>query len=105
MLGQAMNGERAAAPAATGKTLQAFFMSALCAQRVLLAAASALNESFVETRAKPRVSIGDFARCDGDSGLCPENPQPFEKGWRKLQLGVRWSTKVEYNRWEIQCFT
>ena len=24
------------------------------------------------------------------SGLCPENPQPFEKGWRKLQLGVRW---------------
>ena len=65
LFGQAMNGKRAAAPAATGKTLQAFFMSALCAQRVLLAAASALNESFVETRAKPRVSIGDFARCDG----------------------------------------
>ena len=21
------------------------------------------------------------------SGLCPENPQPFEKGWRKLQQG------------------
>ena len=65
LFGQAMNGKRAAAPAAMGKTLQAFFMSALCAQRVLLAAASALNESFVETRAKPRVSIGDFARCDG----------------------------------------
>ena len=23
---------------------------------------------------------------DGDSGLCPKNPQPFEKGWRKLQF-------------------
>ena len=21
---------------------------------------------------------------ESDSGLCPENPQPFEKGWRKL---------------------
>ena len=27
---------------------------------------------------------------ESGSGLCPENPQPFEKGWRKLQLGVRW---------------
>jgi len=35
LFGQAMNGERAAAPAATGKTLQAFFMSALCAQKSL----------------------------------------------------------------------
>jgi len=65
LFGQAMNGERAAAPAAMGKTLQAFFMSALCAQRVLLAAASALNESFVETRVGHRVSRGNFARCDG----------------------------------------
>ena len=24
-----------------------------------------------------------------DSGRCPENPQPFEKGWRKLHLGLR----------------
>ena len=31
LLGQAMNGERGAASAATGKTLQAFFMSALSA--------------------------------------------------------------------------
>ena len=27
---------------------------------------------------------------ESDSGLCPENPRPFEKGRRKLQLGVRW---------------
>ena len=34
------------------------------------------------------------------SGLCPENPQPFEKGWRKLQLGVRWFGQKNQFTWE-----
>ena len=46
LFGQAMNGERAAAPAATGKTLQAFFMSALCAQKSLATCGSRLKREF-----------------------------------------------------------
>ena len=35
------------------------------------------------------------------SGLCPENPRPFEKGRRKLQLWVRWLTDTFLNHTTI----
>ena len=35
---------------------------------------------FAEAKIKKSVSRS----AERDSGLCPENPQPFEKGWRKL---------------------
>ena len=40
----------------------------------------------VETRVGHRVSKGISDSAESDSGLCPENPQPFEKGWRKLHF-------------------
>ena len=55
--------DKGAASAATGKTLQAFFMSALCAQKSLAACGRRLKREFVETRDEPRVSRGDSASC------------------------------------------
>ena len=59
-------------------------MSALGAQRILLAAASALNESLLKPGSDTGFQEGISDSAESDSGLCPENPQPFEKGWRKL---------------------
>ena len=61
-------------------------MSALCAQRVLLAAASALNESLLKPGPNPGFQKGIPHPAGCGSGRYPENPQPFEKGWRKLQF-------------------
>ena len=48
-----------------------------------------------------RKSKGGIPRPAGrGSGRCPENPQPFEKGWRKLQLGVRWFGQKNQFTWE-----
>ncbi len=93
LLGQVMNGERAAAPAAMGKTLQAFFMSALGARGILPPAGGAGNYFWLKPGPNPGFQKGISPSADGDSGRCPENPQPFEKGWRKLQFCSAYSLK------------
>ena len=88
------------------KRRTAFLMSGHRPRRVLLAAASAFNLFFVDS-GFGRNQLGEFRALalilsahsagtrivtygpERDSGRCPENPQPFEKGWRKLHLGLR----------------
>ena len=70
LFGQAMNGKRAAAPAAKRKPSPSgtVFMSALCAQRILLAAASALNKSLVD------FPLRGTGKSKGDSAVCGRRP-------------------------------
>ena len=59
------------------------FMSALCARSIARPAGRASIFVLVDFRkAKIKKGISDSA--ESDSGLCPENPRPFEKGRRKL---------------------
>ena len=58
-------------------------MSAPGAQRVLPPAGGALNYFWL-IPALAGINRGVSRSAERDSGLCPENPQPFEKGWRKL---------------------
>ena len=61
------------------------FMSALCARSIARPAGRASIFVLVDFRnAKIKKGISDSA--ESDSGLCPENPRPFEKGRRKLQF-------------------
>ena len=54
---------------------------------ISLAAASDQNESLLIPGADTGNQRGIPDSAESGSGLCPENPQPFEKGWRKLQQG------------------
>ena len=93
---------------------------------VLRVCGRALKLFLVETRSRHRVSKGGFRALalilsahsaeirivtygpERVSGLCPENPQPFEKGWRKLYFacervsdaGFRFSeyTRIPFRR-------
>ena len=59
-------------------------MSALCARSISLAEASDYFLFWLKPGSDTGFQKGISPSADGDSGLCPENPQPFEKGWRKL---------------------
>ena len=73
----------------TNKTRQTVLSDGLSHERTLCAEYCAslgmrffilVQLIFAEAKIKKRVSRS----AERDSGLCPENPQPFEKGWRKL---------------------
>ena len=54
-------------------------MSALCAQKVLRDLRVALFLFFLVDFREAKIKKGVSPSADGDSGLCPENPQTFEK--------------------------
>ncbi len=53
---------------------------------VLLAAASALNESLLKPGPDTGFQEGISPSADGDLGRCPKDLRPFEKGRRKLSV-------------------
>ena len=59
------------------------FMSALCARSIARPAGRASIFVLVDFR-KAKIKKGISCPAGHDSGLCPENPRPFEKGRRKL---------------------
>ena len=63
-----------------------------------LAACGRRFELFLVDSGSGRNQKGISPVATGDSGLCPENPQPFEKGWRKLYYacGRDWCGKCRF---------
>ena len=75
------------------------FMSALCARSIARPAGRASIFVLVDFRnAKIKKGISDSA--ESDSGLCPENPRPFEKGRRKLYFRLRAGFRPLLTAWE-----
>ena len=74
-----------------GKTVRKDGLSherTLCAKSIARPAGRAFFVFLVDFRkAKIKKGISDSA--ESDSGLCPENPRPFEKGRRKLYCRLR----------------